>query len=132
MNDDTSIPLYTPANIYDESVPYAGIFTQTRAAQGPHRWDTIQPSDFGPTWDYELENHITLWIITPISEAALQWLYCHLHEHIARWGAKGFIVPAKDLNEVVKGMTRDKLMSVDEYEQAQEENHALMQGEGHD
>ena len=121
MTEDTSIPLYVPMS--DES--YTGI-----NQQGPHRWHDIQPSDFGLTWDYELENHITLWIITPISEAALQWLYCHLHEHIARWGARGFIVPAKDLNEVVKGMTRDKLMSVDEYEQAQEENHALMlQGE---
>ena len=125
MTDDTSIPLYAP--IYDESTPYVGMFTHT---SGPHRWDTIQPSDFGPEHDYELENHITKWIITPISEAALQWLYCHLPEHCPRYGAKGFIVEVEYVNLVVKGMTRDKLMSPEEYEQAQEENHALMlQGE---
>lgn len=125
MNDDTSIPLSDPVDIYDDAIPYAGIFTQTNT-RGPHRWDTVQPSDFGPTWDYELENHITKWVITPISEAALQWLNCHLHEHIARYGANGFIVPAKDVNWVVKGMTRDKLMSPEEYEQTMNENHALM------
>ncbi len=118
MNEDTSIPLYTPI---DNS--YADIHTRT---PGPNRWDSIQPSDFGPEWDYELENHITQWIITPVSEAALQWLYCHLPEHCPRYGARGFIVEAEYLNIVVKGMTRDKLMSPEEYEQAMNENHQLM------
>lgn len=122
MTDDTSIPLYIPA---DNS--YLNI--QSRKP-GPHLWDDVQPSDFGPEWDYELENHITRWIITPISEAALQWLYYHLPEHCPRYGAKGFIVEAEFVNLVVKGMTRSKLMSPEKYEQAQEENHALMlQGE---
>jgi len=122
MNDDTSIPLYTPA---DNS--YLNIHTRT---SGPHRWDSIQPSDFGPEWDYELENHITKWVITPISEAALQWLYCHLPEHCPRYGAKGFIIEAEYVNLAVKGMTRDKLMSPEEYEQAMNEAHMLqLQGE---
>jgi len=129
MNDDTSLPLYTPANINDVAVPYIGIFTQT-TAQGPHRWDKIQPSDFGPEHDYELENHITKWVITPISEAALQWLYCHLPEHCPRFAARSFIVEAEWINIVVKGMTRDKLMSPEEYEQAMKESHAQsLQGE---
>jgi len=95
------------------------------ATQGPHCWHEIQPGDFGPEWDYELENHITLWIITPISEAALQWLYCFLPEDCPRYGAKGFIIEAEYLNTVVKGMTRDKLMSPEEYEDAMHEAHMI-------
>jgi len=129
MNDDTSIPL-SAVSIHDESVPYAGIFTQSKAIQGPNLWSDVQPSDFGPTWDYELENHITKWIITPVSEAALQWLYCFLPEHTPRYGARGFIVEAMYINQIVRHMTRDSLMSPEEWEEAMEENHALMlQGE---
>jgi len=121
MNEDTSIPLYAPA---DNS------YVIPSRKQGPHRWNDIKLSDFGPEWDYELENHVTRCIITPISEAALAWLYCRLPEHCPRYGAKGFIVEAEWVNIVVKGMTRDKLMSDTEYEQAMQENHVLMlQGE---
>ena len=128
MNEDTSIPLYAPAS--DETEQQGGIFSRGRFSQGPHRWDTIQPSDFGPTWDYELENHITLWIVTPVSEAAYQWLCCYLDEHGPRYGARGFIVDVKAVNQIVRHMTRDKLMSDREYEQAMQENHELMlQGE---
>lgn len=122
MNEDTSIPLYVPT-----SFDAPRLFSRT---PGPNLWSSVQPSDFGPQHDYELENHITKWIITPISEAALQWLYCHLPEHCPRYGAKGFIVEAEYVNLVVKGMTRDKLMSPDEYEAAMNEAHILrLQGE---
>lgn len=93
-------------------------------------WAEIKPSDFGPEWDYELENHITRWIITPVSTAALEWCYAHLPEHLPRWGAKGFVIEAKHLNSIVKSMTRDGLMSAEEYERAMEEANMLqLQGD---
>ncbi len=106
--------------ILPEAFPY-----RLSRRRGPHQWDTVQAGDYGPTYDYELENHITKWIVTPVSEAALQWLYCHLPEDCPRYGANSFIVEAQYLNGVVKGMTRDKLMSVEEYEQAMHEAHMI-------
>jgi len=100
------------------------------AVQGPNKWDEITLGDFGPEWDYELENHITKWIVTPVSKAALEWCYAHLPADVPRWGANGFVIEAEYLNQVVKAMTRDSLMSPEEYEQAMEENHMLqLQGE---
>ncbi len=128
MNDDTSIPLYAPAS--DEAEPQGGIFSRgLQNSPGPSLWEPNNRADFGPQWDYELENHITKWVITPVSEAGLQWCYAHLPEHTPRYGARGFIVEAEYINQIVRHMTRDKLMSDREYDQAQEENQALMQGE---
>lgn len=95
------------------------------APQGPNGWNEITPSDFGPEWDYELENHITKWIVTAVSKAALKWCYAHLPV-IARWGSDGFVIEAECLNRVVKGMTRDGLMSPEEYERAVQEAHMVM------
>ncbi len=100
---------------------YSPIRTPERASQGPHRWHEMTGADFASRWDYELENHITLWIVTPISEAAMQWLYCHLPDDCPRYGANGFIIEAEFVNQVIKRMTADKLMSPQEYEQAMEE-----------
>ena len=112
--------------ILPEAYPY-----KLSRKRGPHNFDTIQPEDFGPEHDYELESHISKWIITPVSEAALQWLYCHLPEDCPRYGASGFIIEARFVNQIVKHMTADKLMSPEEYEQAMEESHAAAhQGEG--
>ena len=123
MNEDTSIPLYTPATY--ETAPQG-----LRTGRGPNNWDTITAEDFGPTWDFELENHISLWIVTPVSEAALQWCYAHLPEDCPRWGARGHVIEHRYIEPIVAHMRRDKLMLPEDYTQAMEENHALMlQGE---
>jgi len=98
----------------------------TSVTAGENNWENIRPEDFGSKWDYELENHITLWIFTPVSEAALQWCYAHLPANAPRWGAKGFVIEARYINEIVKGATRDGLMSPEEYEHAMEEANAIM------
>jgi len=136
MNDDTSIPL--SVSIHDVSVPYAGVMTRVFKAQGPNLWEAMQRSDYGPEHDFEIEKHVSYdndvprfsdCIITPISEAAKQWLFCHLPEHAPRYSTFGFIVEARYLEQIVIHMKKDGLMSPEDYEQAQEENHALMQGE---
>jgi len=95
----------------------------------PNRWLEMQPKDYGPSWDFELENHINKFIITPVSNAALQWLYRYLPSDCPRWGANGYVVETRYLQSIVNHMRRDKLMSPDDYNNAMEENAALMQGE---
>jgi hypothetical protein len=99
----------------------------TSVKSGPNSWSQIHPSDFGPTWDYELENHITLWIFTPISFAALQWCFCRLPEGSRRWGARGYVLEAHEVNAIVKAATRDSLMSDTEYERAMNESELISQ-----
>lgn len=96
------------------------------ALQDPNGWDEVTPSDFGPEHDYELENHITKWTVTAVSKAALEWCHAHLSADTPRWGADGFVIEAERLNRVVKGMTRDGLMSPEEYERAMQEAHMVM------
>ncbi len=123
MNEDTSIPLSTPT-VYEQAPQGLA------RVRGPNNWDTIVDEDFGPTWDFEIENHINLFIITPVSEAALQWCYAHLPEDCPRWGARGHVVEHSFIEPIVAHMRRDHLMTPEDYERAMEENHTLMlQGE---
>ncbi len=97
---------------------------------GASKWENIQPGDFGPSYDFELENHINKFIITPVSNAAVQWLYRYLPSDCPRWGACGYVVETRYLQSIVNHMRRDRLMSPDDYNNAMEENAALqMQGE---
>ena len=97
---------------------------------GPNNWDNIQPEDFGPEHDFELFDHGSIWIFFPISEAALQWCYKHLPEDCPRWGAKGFAIEHRYIEDIVAGARRDNLMSERDYEDAQEEANAIQhQGE---
>lgn len=107
--------------------------TPERSLQGPHRWHEMISTDFGPTWDFETENHIDLIIFEPISEAALQWCYAHLPVDCPRFGARGFLIEAEHIKGVVGGARRDDLMSQDDFLLAMEECHtAMLQGEGRD
>ena len=112
--------------VVPELIPY-----KLSRVRGPHNWDTITPEDFGPEWDFELENHNELWIFTPVSEAALQWCYCKLPFDCPRWGGKGFIIEHRFLAQIVAGARDDNLMTPEDYEQAMEEASAIAhQGEG--
>ena len=109
---------------------YAPTAPKISAIQGPHRWNEITLSDFGPEHDFELEDHLTTVIFDPISDAALQWCYAHLPEDCPRFGTRGFIIESEHIKGVVGGACRDGLMSVLDYVTAMEENHnAMQQGE---
>lgn len=88
---------------------------------GPNRWEEITPEEFGPEQDFDLEDHDTFWVVTPVSEAALQWLYYHLPEDAPRWNAKGFKVEADYITLLVARMRQDKLMSRQDYENSMNE-----------
>ena len=97
--------------------------TPERSSQGPHRWHEMTGTDFGPTWDFELENHIDLVIFEPISEAALQWCYAHLPKDCPRFGARGFLIETEHIKGVVGGARRDNLMTEDDFIRGMEECH---------
>ena len=98
---------------------------------GPHRWHEMTGADFGPEHDFETENHKTLVIFEPISEAALQWCYAHLPEDCPRFGTRGFLIEAEHIKGVVGGARRDGLMTPEDYERAMQEDHnqSVRQGE---
>jgi hypothetical protein len=98
----------------------------TSVKSGPNSWDDVTSDMFGPTWDYELENHISLWVITPVSKAAQQWIYRFLPEGLPRYGANGVLVDAIEVNTIVKRMTACGLMSPGEYRDAMNECDAIM------
>jgi len=96
-----------------------------RCKPGPNNWDDIQAEDFGPEEDFELHDHGSIWIFYPVSNAALQWCYKKLPEDAPRWGAKGYAIEARYIEDIVAGARRDGLMSEKDYEWAMEEANAI-------
>ena len=102
----------------------------TAVAAGPNDWDNIEPSDFGPEHDFEVDNQGNIFIFTAVSEAAKQWCYKHLPEDCQRWGVLGFVIEHRYIADIVTGARRDGLMALEDYEQAMNENDDLShQGE---
>ena len=83
-----------------------GLYAGPPALQGPNGWANMTSCDFGPRWDFELEDHITKWVFTPVSNAALQWCYAHLPEDCPRYGARGFLIEAEHIKGVTGGARR--------------------------
>jgi len=102
----------------------------TAQTSGPNDWDNIAASDFGPEADYEIYDHGDTVVFWPVSNAALQWANKHLPEDLDRWGSKGFVIEATNIDAVIAGAQRDNLMSETEFGEAMNENNATMlQGE---
>jgi len=101
----------------------------TAQISGPNDWDNIAAVDFGPENDYELIDIGNTVIFFPVSNAALQWAYKHLPENLDRWGSKGFIIEATNIDTVIAGAKRDNLMSEAEFDQAMNEEQLMLQGE---
>ena len=86
---------------------------------GPNAWDDVTADDFGFCFDYitqPLGESKT--IIDPTSVAALQWLYRHLPEDCPRYGKLAFVVESVYVNDVLKRMGEDGLVSEAEYADA--------------
>ena len=98
---------------------------------GPNDWDNIGPEDYGPEHDFEVSDEGSIFIFTPISNAAFQWCYKHLPEDCPRWGV-GFAIEHRFIDAIVEGAKRDNLMSEWDYEQAMNEmNEQRLQRETH-
>jgi len=101
-----------------------------RCRPGPNNWDDIQPEDFGPEHDFELNDQGNVWLFTPISNAAVQWLRKKLPEDAPRWGACSYVIEHRYISDIVERARADNLMSEQDYTDAMEEQNAIMhQGE---
>lgn len=90
---------------------------------GPTLWDEIKDDigNYGPQQDFELLDQDTRWIFYPVSKAAVHWARAKLPEHLDRWGAEGYVIPANEITLVVAAARRDNLMSEQDWINANEE-----------
>ena len=114
---DIAAPQFGPMDDHELRFP--------QCRPGPNDWDNITHEDFGPEHDFELYDQSSIWIFYPVSNAALQWLYRHLPEDCPRWGAKGFAIEARYIEDVVAGARKAGLMSEEDFEWAMEEANAI-------
>lgn len=94
-----------------------------RVVAGPNHWDEVKDdvSAFGPEHDFELYDQDTRWVFYPVSKAAVHWARAKLPEHLDRWGAQGYIIPANEITLIVASARRDNLMSEQDWINANEE-----------
>ncbi len=79
------------------------------------------PTELGEYGDFDVTNHGSIFILIPVSDAALQWCYTHLPEECDRWGKQSFVVEHRYISDVVAGMERDGLVSVDTHREAEKQ-----------
>lgn len=61
--------------------------------------------------DFEVEDHGSIFILTPTSDAGLNWCWEHLPEDAQRWGKFGYVIEHRYIQDIVAGMERDGLVS---------------------
>lgn len=91
---------------------------------GPNQWAEVKPSNFGPEHDFAVDYYEHTFVFRPRSKAALQWCYKSFPEDCPRHGP-GFVIEPDYIKAVVKAARRDKLMSLDDYTEACEEQNQL-------
>ena len=68
------------------------------------------------THDFEVDDQGSIFILTPTSDAGLNWCWEHLNEDAQRWGKFGYVFEHRHIQEIIHGMERDGLVS--EWKQA--------------
>lgn len=61
------------------------------------------------SYDFEVEDEGTIFILTPTSDAGLNWCWEHLPEDAQRWGKFGYVIEHRYIQDIVAGMERDDL-----------------------
>lgn len=100
---------------------------------GPNSWDSVKddPNMFATEHDFELYDQGDVVVFYPISEAALQYGYRFLPEDCPRWGAKGFVVDAKEIDLFCRQARDTKpygLISEEDFDNAMHEMDQLLRG----
>ena len=117
---DTLVDMFTPIpKRLNKFLP-----SDTRPKAAPTQWDFVKddPSKFAATWDFEVSGSA----IIPLSDAAKAWVYSKLPDGLTlRWDFKadafGYDVGAQWIKYIVHMASKDRLISEDDYRQAQEE-----------
>ena len=98
----------------------------------PTQWDFVKDdsSKFGPEWDFEVAGSAFI----PISDAAKAWAYSKLPDDLTlQWDAKsekfGLDVGKQWSGFIVHRARQDKLMSEDDFRNAEEEMHRHQWGD---
>lgn len=64
---------------------------------------------FDKTPDFEVQNHGSIFILTPCTEAADQWVNDHIPEDAPMWGPNGIAVEHRYIADIVAGIQNDGL-----------------------
>ena len=92
--------------------------------EGPHRWGDPDLK-FGPQEDFEItqlkDGRYVYW---PRSEAGREWAYAKFPPDCPRYGDFGFIIDA-GIDTIRAGARQDKLMSLEEFEDAMHEKNEI-------
>ena len=122
-----------PANgLTDEFNQLAHQIARLASPIGPNEWEKITKSDFSFSFDYIVENHGSITIIDPTSEAALQWLYRFLPEDCPRWGKLGFAIETNYVGQILEAMSADGLKSESDYVEWMHQEQELQNGMAND
>jgi hypothetical protein len=59
--------------------------------------------------DFEFVNHGSICLLTPVSEAACEWIDEHLPEDATRWGQCSIVIEPRYANDILAGIFNDGL-----------------------
>ena len=59
--------------------------------------------------DFHLANHGSILILTPVSEAGLEWADEHLPTDALTWGRNGIVVEPRYIEPIIAGILADGL-----------------------
>ena len=88
----------------------------------------IDPSMYGPQEDFYTEDYLAGYVLHPVSKAAITWCENELPEGLPRYGIRGYVLNAVETDRITKAMQRDRLMSREEFDRAEEAENIARQG----
>jgi hypothetical protein len=59
--------------------------------------------------DATVANHGSIYVLTPISVAAQDWIAKHISDQAMRWGPKGIVVEHRYIDDILVGMNEQGL-----------------------
>lgn len=59
--------------------------------------------------DFLVNNQGSIFILTPVSEAAIKWCDTHLPDDAQRWGRNGYVVEHRYIQDIIWGLEDDGL-----------------------
>jgi hypothetical protein len=130
MNEDiTTNPLNEAIIDVARGLERNAFHNSLRSAPGPNGWDAIVADDFSKEHDFEITEHGSSILFTPVSEAGLQWCYKALPPDAPRHGSRSYVIEPHFIDGVIKGCRRDGLRSIEDYEEAAENDQLALQGD---
>lgn len=64
--------------------------------------------------DFDLYDHGTIALLTPLSETASEWIDEHIGEDAMRWGLCSIVIEPRDVQNVLDAISAER-MTVDGY-----------------